>query len=70
MSLFGLFIRQSKNTGQRMWLELAILDSPSVVGFTEDHAAFGVAGLADFSQHHVAIRAFEAADVPVPIHRQ
>lgn len=46
------------------------LDSPSVVAFAEDHATSGVAGLADFCQCRAAIRALEAAIVPVPIHRQ
>lgn len=44
-------------------------DLPSVVGLAENHAAFGVAGLADFPQYHLAIRALEAANVPVLIHR-
>jgi len=49
--------------------EINNYDSPSVVGFAEDHATFGVAGLADLSQYYVAIRALETANVPVAIHR-
>lgn len=43
---------------------------PSVVAFAEDHAAPGVARVADFRQCRATVRALEATVVPIPIHRQ
>lgn len=43
---------------------------PSVVAFAENHAAPGVARVADFRQCCAAIRAFQATVVPIPIHRE
>lgn len=44
--------------------------SPDVVVLAEDHAAFAVAGTAVLAQLSVAAGAFEAARVPVPLHRE
>lgn len=44
-------------------------EHPSVVAFAENHAAPGVARVADFRQRCAAIRAFQATVVPIPIHR-
>lgn len=41
---------------------------PSVVAFAEDHAAPGVARVADFRQCRATVRALEATVVPIPIH--